>query len=187
MIKYSQLSNEEWLSKQIKHKPLRQIAEEVGCSYSAVVYASRRFNIKVPHRNKHRFADKSEAIKKSLKKRFPDGRYGEKSSNWKGGKRKVQGYTRLYMPGHHLAIQGAVFEHRLVAENTLGRRLKKDEVVHHINGIKDDNRPENLQVLKRGEHVKHHYTDSEGLQKLYKRIEYLENLLSTNHIQFDKL
>ena len=50
-------------------------------------------------------------------------------------------------------------EHRIVMEQMLGRKLSPDEVVHHVNNDKKDNRPENLQVMTRGEHFKHHLAE----------------------------
>jgi len=53
-------------------------------------------------------------------------------------------------PGHPRAVRNPyVFEHIIVAERQLGRFLVKGESVHHINGIRDDNRPQNLELWTR--------------------------------------
>lgn len=77
---------------------------------------------------------------------------GEKHRNWKGGRMKVRGgYIEIWCPDHPNARGGKyVREHRLVMEQKLGRYLTKDEVVHHKNGIRDDNRLENLELWNKG-------------------------------------
>lgn len=65
----------------------------------------------------------------------------------------AQGYVTRYEPTHPQAGKtGRVLEHRLVMERVMGRPLTRDEQVDHINRVKHDNRPENLQLLSPREH-----------------------------------
>jgi hypothetical protein len=73
----------------------------------------------------------------------------ENSANWKGGRIfKNTGYIMLRMPDHPTAdSQGYILEHRYVMEQKIGRLLKTEEQVHHINRNKKDNRPDNLMLF----------------------------------------
>lgn len=78
-------------------------------------------------------------------------KYGPQNNNWRGGKSVASNGYVLVRVGkqHHLSdVRGYAYEHRLVAEQKLGRRLQKGEVPHHINGNRQDNRPENIQVMQ---------------------------------------
>ena len=50
-------------------------------------------------------------------------------------------------------------EHRVLMEQHIGRRLKRNEVVHHINGDKRDNRIDNLEIMTASEHASMHMKD----------------------------
>lgn len=73
----------------------------------------------------------------------------------------LNGYRVVYLPDHPAAMQssnwlGYVYEHTVIAEAALGRRMSDTEVVHHLNGDRAYNRAENLLVLERGMHGRLH-------------------------------
>ena len=76
----------------------------------------------------------------------------------KGRKKHSAGYVEIYMPEHPNSNRGYIFEHIAVLEKKLGRYLYAHEDSHHINGIKDDNRPENLVAMSKSEHTRLHAT-----------------------------
>jgi hypothetical protein len=173
------LENREWLISELENKTATQIAKEINTDPQNVMYWAHKYGMISE--------SKSESCKKAIRKKYGKVPTGANASNWKGGRRIIQGYIYLYIPEHPAAQRGVVQEHRLVMEENLGRYLKSDEVVHHLNGIKDDNRIENLQLVKRGEHVSNHFKASHevvDLRKLvtalHKRIAELEKLIE-NH------
>jgi len=78
-----------------------------------------------------------------------DAMKGELNPNWNGGRRKHDGYILVLSPNHPYAqVDGYVREHRLVMEKKIGRYLLPEEVVHHDDENKANNKPENLRLFK---------------------------------------
>jgi hypothetical protein len=81
---------------------------------------------------------------------------GERSSRWKGGRRiDHKGYVLIFKPDYPGGKVGGkyVMEHKLVMEEHLGRRLRPGENVHHKNGVRHDNRLENLELWNRAQPI----------------------------------
>lgn len=89
-------------------------------------------------------------------------RIKELHHRWKGGYWKSKsGYIliRVYPNDFFYSMssmRGYVREHRLIMAKHLGRCLLSSEDVHHKNGIRDDNRIENLELTMRGVHISSH-------------------------------
>ena len=92
---------------------------------------------------------------------------GEKNVAWVGGRiLDKSGYVLVHSPGHPYACStgggrkgGYVREHRLVMEEKLGRYLRPNEVVHHLDGDRSNNHPSNLELFQsNGVHLKHELT-----------------------------
>lgn len=100
---------------------------------------------------------------------------GVNNPRWNGGRTTANGgYIMVKAPdGHPRPTKaGYIRLHRLVMEQKIGRYLLPSEDVDHKNGIKTDNRPENLQIISRSEHVKLEHTRGvykEHLEKLNNR------------------
>ena len=144
----------------VEHKSSIEIAGILGCGKSTILRKMKKFNI-----GRRSIAQAltgktlPDDVKEKMSVKAKENQQGERHTCWKGGRlNHAQGYILIWKKDHPYAeSKGYVLEHRLVMEEVVGRILGPEEVVHHVNGIRNDNRPENLMLFKdHAAHMKFH-------------------------------
>jgi len=129
-----------------------KISKQTGWDTATVIIHLKKHGIKTRNRSKAALVRPPTSIstKEKMSKSRKGKRIGKNNPHWKGGRnRNNNGYILIKVYNHPYSDKsGYIYEHRLVMEKELGRYLKPEEVVHHINNISDDNRIENLMLFK---------------------------------------
>jgi MinD superfamily P-loop ATPase len=118
----------------------------IKCKTCGVIFKVKPYRKSTAHFCSHECHSESQVFTK------------EHNPKWNNGRCSANGYIMILCPEHPFANRrGYIYEHRLVMEQYFGRYLLQEEIVHHINGIKTDNRIENLKLfLTTAHHTKLH-------------------------------
>lgn len=155
-----------------EERPMHECAEILGVSVGTIFNYIKKFGIesrpKMTEKTKSKISEakigksyrKGFRLSEETKKKIGDANRGKlKNPSQYGGHRKkrTDGYISVYSPNHPMATKdGYVMEHILVMEKSIGRYINRDEVVHHKNHKRDDNRLENLELMTFKDHAKLH-------------------------------
>jgi len=135
------------------------------CDLSVTTVRRRLISYEIPLRTR------SDGIRNSRKKLGPNrGKSREFSEEWKDNIRKARlRWSQKHAKGIRINTNGYYeytkskhkgrMVHIVIMEQFIGRPLIEDEIVHHKNGIKTDNRIENLEIMTRSEHSRHHASE----------------------------
>lgn len=134
-----------------KHKPSEATKKKLSKIFRKIA-KEKGFGLWM--KGKKRSEKTKNKIRITCKKKFK----GSGNNSWKGGRYKENGYILIHTPKHPFATKrGYVRRSRLVMEKHLGKYLKPEEVVHHKNGVRDDDRLGNLKLFaNQNEHAYYH-------------------------------
>ncbi|MCK4384652.1 MAG: HNH endonuclease [candidate division Zixibacteria bacterium] len=142
--------NKSWLEKKYWEEGLSQseIGKLCNVSRKGIWKWMKKFNIKARKNYSEEIKQKQREVK-----------IGEKNPNWNGGILiNSNGYVLISMPDHpYSSCRGYIPRSRLIMEQHLGRYLEPEEVVHHENEIRHDDRIENFRLFEnKGKHTSFH-------------------------------
>ena len=152
----------------VNGETMREVAKNLGIATGTVHKYLKKYGIESrdahkgmlgkkhseESKRKMSYAQKGKVFSDEAKKKMSDakrvGGIGRK-------KKRSDGYVAIYFPDHPKSNgEGFIMEHVLIMECLIGRHLQENEVVHHINFKRDDNRKENLQLMTASEHMSYH-------------------------------
>ena len=156
-----------------EEKTMKECSEILNISVGSIYNYIKKYNIKsriaMTEKTRQKISDaligrpssrKGYKLSESTKRKISEANKGKfyKSSKYGGHrKQRTDGYICVYLTPHQRSTKdGYVMEHILVMEEKIGRYITRDEVVHHKNHIRNDNRLENLELMTFREHMKMH-------------------------------
>ena len=165
-----------------KQQSITDIGKLVGCSASTIGDYLRRFNIPVRGRGE------SFRLKRERGEMIFNPRRGKNHPLWKGYRVRTGQYVKVYLPEHPRARKdGYVLEHIVIWEKAHGKLLNEGYIIHHLNGIKDDNRPENLSALPTHKHLYILEAKAKRIRELEARVKVLSRAVEQQQGVFIEL
>ncbi len=160
---------------------IADIAKKIGCASNLPGKWMRHFGI--PRRSDEEGIRLAHTQEKFLNKRNP-----ETCSKWHGGRWiDAKGYVYIYKPDHHRVTRKCyVQEHILVWEQVHNKQLPDGWIIHHLKGIKGDNRPENLVAMPKANHGYLHHQEpyKKRIRELEAKVMLLEKTLRDSQMIF---
>lgn len=150
-----------------ERKPMHVVANEMGVAVGTVYNYLQKLGIETRKATDYLATEKqreawrkigqkrkgkkmSEVAKEKISKAHKQGGIGHK-------KKRGDGYIAIYFPDHPKANkEGYIMEHVLVMEALIGRHLRDNECVHHIDENRQNNKKENLKLMTISEHMSYH-------------------------------